>query len=797
MMITALVAVSIALTYIFHEKIRTGAVFTHFFYIPIILAALWWRRKGIWVAVFLALFLTLSHQFLRDATETQNDYFRAVMFVLVGAFVAELSTTISRGERALREEKDKMVRLNSVLRAIRNVNQLITREKDSERLIQRACEILVETRGFSHAWIALLRDSRTITSIASAGLKEDFSDVVGKIHQGDLPRCAGYALSGPGVVYIEDPLSACPDCPLSREYRGWSSMVVRLESAGELYGILFVSIPPEIAGEEEEQSLLRELAEDIAFALRNIETETERAEAKAHLEREREKAQLYLDIAGVMFVVIISDGTVSLVNRKASEILGYPEEEIIGKNWFEHFIPERLRGEVRKVFNQLIDGEVEPAEYFENPILTHTGEERLIAWHNTILRDPDGKITGTLGSGTDITEQKHAETERERLERQIRQMQKLEAVGTLAGGVAHDFNNILGAIIGYTEMALEDVPADSPALRNLEQVIRAGQRGKNLVNQIITFSRQKEESQRPVPLTPIIEEALNLLRASIPRTIEIKQMFEAESDVVTADPTQIHQVLMNLGTNAAHAMRDRGGTLTVSIREEDLDEDSTASFPGLTPGPYLRVTVNDTGHGMERKVMDRIFDPYFTTKKPGEGSGMGLSVVLGIVRSHRGAITVYSEPGKGSAFHFLLPLLGKTSPEKEEISTSIPGESQRILFIDDEADLVDIARQMLSRLGFMVTATTSASEALELFRSDPTRFDLIITDQTMPEITGFELAREVLRIRPDIPLILSTGFSETISSDEAKAAGIREFIMKPISKRELIEVIHRALSPKA
>ena len=371
----------------------------------------------------------------------------------------------------------------------------------------------------------------------------------------------------------------------------------------------------------------------------------------------------------------------------------------------------------------------------------------------------------------------------------------MEAIGTLAGGIAHDFNNILAAIIGYTEMALTDVSESSVTRHYLEQVLNAGQRAKDLVKQILASSRQQQSQERlPVEIAPVITEALKLLRASLPTTIEIRQHIVSGTDVALADPTEIHQVLVNLCTNAAHAMEERGGVLEVRLDEMTVDSDAAAALAELTPGPYLRLTVSDTGHGMDATTLERIFDPYFTTKELGRSTGLGLTVVHGIVKRHQGAITVNSEPGVGTSFHAYFPKAESgTAKEVNGERKSILKGTERILFVDDEETLVEMEKSMLDWLGYEVSATTSSVEALELFRTQPNRFDIVITDYTMPHMTGVDLAKEMLRIRPDIPVILCTGFSERITEEKAREMGIRESLMKPYGLRTLAEVTRRAI----
>ncbi|MEA1970164.1 MAG: ATP-binding protein, partial [Thermodesulfobacteriota bacterium] len=385
----------------------------------------------------------------------------------------------------------------------------------------------------------------------------------------------------------------------------------------------------------------------------------------------------------------------------------------------------------------------------------------------------------TVNLKAEISERKQAEEEKEKLHAQLLQSQKMEAIGTLAGGIAHDFNNILSAVIGYTELSLIKVEKGTSLQTNLQEVLKAGIRAKDLVQQILTFSRQTDHEQGPVQVSLMVKEALKLLRATLPTTIEIQQDIQSNSAVL-GNPTQIHQILMNLCTNAGHAMQKDGGILEVSLVNVEVDADFAARHLDMSPGPHLRLTVSDTGYGIEPAIMERMFDPFFTTKEKGEGTGMGLSVVHGIVKDYGGAITVYSEPGSGSTFNVFLPVFEGEVRLETKIEEPLPHGNERILFIDDELAIVDIGRQMLERLGYEVVTRTSSIEALELFRAKPDRFDLVITDMTMPKMTGEEIAREIMLIRPDIPVILCTGFSEKMTAEKAKAKGVKAFLMKPI-----------------
>jgi len=371
----------------------------------------------------------------------------------------------------------------------------------------------------------------------------------------------------------------------------------------------------------------------------------------------------------------------------------------------------------------------------------------------------------------------------------------MEAIGTLAGGIAHDFNNILGVIIGYSEMAVQDIEDTELVAHNLDQVLKASHRAKELVQQILTFSHKNDLEHKPVIINPIVKESLKMLRASLPKTIEIRERITSEMLILMSNPTQIHQILMNLCTNAAHAMDDIGGILEVTLRPWGPEADEEAPDHDLPPGAYLRLTVRDTGHGMAPEVIPKIFDPYFTTKPVGKGTGMGLAVVHGIVQSHNGSISVSSSPADGTLFDIAFPrFLTRGVQDEDSPDLPAPLADKRILLVDDERLLADLGKQMLERLGYVVDARTDSVQALEDFRENAGEYDLIITDMTMPGITGDVLSREVIRIRPDIPIILCTGYNERINPERAKEIGIAALLMKPLAVNQLARAIHEVLT---
>jgi signal transduction histidine kinase/ActR/RegA family two-component response regulator len=379
-------------------------------------------------------------------------------------------------------------------------------------------------------------------------------------------------------------------------------------------------------------------------------------------------------------------------------------------------------------------------------------------------------------------------------ERQLQQAMKLQAIGTLAGGIAHDFNNILSPIVGYTELTMDDIPEDSQARKYLERILKATNRAKELVQQILMFSRQNCQERKPLKVQNLIKEALKLLRATIPATVEINCDVDQDCGPIMGDPTQIHQVIMNLCTNAYHAMQETGGSLDVSLKEIDISYEQTMERLGMKLGKHLQLTVKDAGHGMEPEVLERIFEPYYTTKEQGKGTGLGLSVIDGIVKNHGGDITVSSQPGKGAVFNIYLPVIDHIDVETESSETTIAANgSERILLIDDEEQIIDFEQQILERLGYKVISKTDSEEALEEFAAQPDQFDLVLTDMTMPKMTGDQLARKMMDIKPEIPVILCTGFNEAITEEKALAMGIDKFVMKPIVKDKLANTIRAVL----
>lgn len=604
-------------------------------------------------------------------------------------------------------------------------------------------------------------------------------------------------------------------------------------------------------------------------------------------------------------ITLNTKAKITFVNAFFLQLTGWEEKEVIGQDWFDMFIPENVRKDVREVLLTVMsEKDTIGFSTYENEIIDRSGMRINVAWSNALTKDVHGNVTDITCLGVDLTERQRSEqalkrseekyrsmmesmkdasyicssdlhieymnpamidrvetdgtgklcyktiydrdekcswcvfdqiekgknidyemvdpkdnryysvsnspifhtdsaasqltifydiTEIKDIEAQLRQSRKMESIGTLAGGIAHDFNNLLYIIFGNAEMALEDIPKWSPAHTSLEEIKSASLRAAGIAKQLLNFTRKTEQEMKQVGAVTVIKDALKLLRSTLPTTIDIQKHLPDKNITILADPVQINQVMMNLCINASQAMEETGGILEIIVKNVSLDEEATDSYPDLPAGDYLKITVNDTGPGIGPEIIERIFDPYFTTKKMGKGSGMGLSIVHGIVKNHNGAISVDSKPGKGTTFSLLFPAVDEKPEIEIKTINEIPRGHETILFVDDEKSIANMTQKMLKRLGYKVETRLNPLQALDLFQSKPEYFDLVITDMTMPQMTGAKLSEKLMETRSNIPVIICTGHSSLIDEEKAKQLGIASYIMKPVSMSTIAKAIRKVL----
>ncbi len=832
----------------------------------------------------------------------------------------ELASTIEMARYKGRMER-KLKHLNNVLRAIRNINQLIVNEKDQDRLLQGACDSLVETRGYIHSWIVLVDGQRQVTKTTGASLDPRMDRIVHSPSPAETMLCLDRALDQPGVVQIENRDTVCKDCPLSGRFGDRLGMVTSLTHDGKTYGVLGVSLIREAIEVEEEENLFLELAGDIAFAMHNMDIEedrrrvtvalreseeqfrqifdesltgifihqdgklvyvnpglarmlgydpgrpeeylgkpflgyihpderefvtsnvtrrmkgeavpdqystrlvdvhgttvwvevmvkliniggqpafmgnildiTRRKAAEGALLDERNRAQTYLDIADVMLIALDSEARVTMINRKGREVLGYPEKEILGKVWFDHFLPERLRSEVMAVSARLLAGDTEEGRYHENLVLTRDGTERMVAWQNSDIRDESGTVVGHLSSGEDITERKLAESEKEKLEDQLRQAMKMEAIGRLAGGIAHDFNNILTGIIGYAELIQSKISPHDPILRDLAEIQQAGERAAALTRQLLASSRKQIITPKVIDLNKTIDRANRMIGRIIGEDIELNFVPLDQLWPVRMDPAQVDQILINLATNARDAMPS-GGKLTIETSNITLGDSSHRTLDEeIPPGDYTMIAISDNGTGMDAGTQGKIFEPFFSTKEKDRGTGLGLATVYGIVKQSEGYISVYSEIDNGTTFKIYFPREeGEAEAVLEPSAAAHPRGSETILLVEDEDMVRALAVRILEKQGYRVLTAADGDTARKLCRNVQGMVDLLLTDVIMPRMNGRDLFNTLKEMQPNLKVLFMSGYTDDVVARHGILEVGTNFLPKPFTIREIARAVRRAL----
>lgn len=535
------------------------------------------------------------------------------------------------------------------------------------------------------------------------------------------------------------------------------------------------------------------LAPSVKRALRETDERLQRRRAEEALIESEEKYRILVDNLDIGVTLISPEMKIVTCNHQvktwfpvidSNNRLGITTD-------YDIFCPEQyeVQGDACPVALTIKNGQKHECVR----VLRIDDTEKSFRFIATPVKDSKGTIQGVIEIMEDVTEKINSEKERKVLEERLQQAQKMEAIGTLAGGIAHDLNNILSPILVYTEMILLETPPGSNQELKLREVLSATERARDLIGQILKFSRQKQKEVKPVIVSDIISEVLKLIRPSTPSTIQIRFESDLTTDLIFADPTQIHQILMNLCTNASYAMKDRGGVLDIRLTTVKIDNEASTRTNNMKAGQYKKISVRDTGTGIDKDVVKRIFDPYFTTKKIGEGTGMGLSVIHGIIKSLNGTITVDSEPGNGSTFTVYLPIAENLVLTQLTQGNDLKRGTERILLVDDEKAIINAMQTALTTLGYNVNATTDSNDALKRFLENPRDFDIVITDMTMPVMTGRELASEILSVRPDIPILICTGYNETIDKDSVIKMGIKDLLTKPISLHEIAGKIYDVL----
>jgi len=734
-----------------------------------------------------------------------EDYFAPMQkYFQISAVSAEQGhfVTVSKDitERVQQQREIKL--LNRLYRVLSQVSQAVVRATSAELFLEESCRVIVEEGGFLLSWIGYVEEvtSRVVPTAIWGGANDYARGIT--VYADDRPEGrgpTGSCIRERRHFVYNDFLHDQPTQPWHERAARFGIKAVAafpIQVEGRVWGALTIYSDEINFFGDKDVKLLEKVAGGIGFGLDNLAREHRRKQAEETLRQSEDRYRRIFDDAVLGIFQSTPEGKILRANPAYARMFGFdsPEEvmSFVNDVAVELYADPPRRKQIVKMIMQT-EGPIR----VENRYVRKDGRIFIGNLHAWAVRGKDGGFLYLEGFVEDITERKRAEEEKEKLEAELRHAHKMEAVGTLAGGIAHEFNNILGIVLGNAELAAEDMQDSNPARFNLDEIKAASFRARDAVRRLLTFSRKSEESRRLLNLVPAVKEAIKLLRFSIPSSVQIHQNISDECDPVEADPTQIHQIILNLGSNAVHAMEEKGGNLEFSLQNILLDETSQNFDSKLQPGEYVMLKVSDTGSGIPVEIMDRIFDPYFTTKDVGKGTGMGLPVVHGIVEAHGGSIQVESDPGEGTTFKIFFPAIKQIrSSEVKETKAELPTGTERILFIDDEKSIAMFGGSMLERLGYQVKTETDPIRAMEVFASNPGQFDLVITDMTMPGITGDRLIRRVLQIRPDMKTILCTGYSQGIDEERAYTISAKAYALKPLDRKQLAITVRKVLDEK-
>jgi PAS domain S-box-containing protein len=690
--------------------------------------------------------------------------------------------------------QERVEHLNRVLNAIRQVNHLVTNEKDTGRLLQGACNKLVETRGYYNAWIALFDHEGQFVSAAQAGLDETFALMAANLKHGKFTARCRTALQQPDVTVTLHPAVDCEDCPLRSAYPNRASLAVRLEHDSHVYGLLSATTDREFAGSDEEQRLFQEIAQDLALGFHGLEQVRERESAELQREEMRDALavsehrfrSIYENLSvGVSQVSL--DFRIMRANDAYCQFLGYSEEELIGRRLRELVRPAMLERD-QKLQSQMASGEIDHFRT-EEQYIHKDGHTVYGILSGSLVRDAHGTPLYYLGSVQDITHHKQAEEH-------TAQQERLAAVGQLAAGIAHDFNNMLTGIIGYAEL-LQTQPK-MPKEPALSRIIEQGQRAANLTRQILDFGRQSMRQPRPMELRSALEEAIGFIRRTVPENIKIRIDAKPKTYIVEADPTQFQQIVTNLALNARDAM-PMGGELIFTLDRQQTQPGDAAPVPEMAQGEWIVVSVSDTGSGIPSDMLRHIFEPFYTTKETGKGTGLGLAQVYGIVKQHQGEITVESQLGMGTTFSIYLPASdSKLGVQPKTKLGSLPrGSRETLLLVEDNQNVRDLVRTSLENLGYQVLTAANGEEAVETFGAHRDSVSLVLTDMVMPQMDGLALLRALHALQPDIKVVILSGYPENAEMTAADKRNLVAWLNKPPKLKELAETVHAALADDA